>query len=99
MLAIELERLGDLPAVLGVSAPANVPVLANPFYRRLPRGFSGSQEYAAPEEDCTLAEDPTWDPVVVDTPPARRPRRRTRTRRSDRVSDCAPTGGDGAWTP
>ena len=55
-------------------------ILANPFYQALSSSFAGTQEYMAMEKlgqlraqaDAEAAQGrPTWDLIVVDTPPSR----------------------------
>ncbi|MEU3142206.1 ArsA-related P-loop ATPase [Nocardiopsis alba] len=46
-------------------------ILANPFYRSLSTGFSGTQEYMAMEKLGQLRRSEAWDLIVVDTPPSR----------------------------
>ncbi|MEU3019239.1 ArsA family ATPase [Nocardiopsis sp. NPDC007018] len=46
-------------------------ILANPFYRTLSTGFSGTQEYMAMERLGQLSQSGEWDLIVVDTPPSR----------------------------
>lgn len=52
-------------------------ILANPFYQALSSSFAGTQEYMAMEKLGQLYAlrgpdgKPTWDLVVVDTPPSR----------------------------
>jgi anion-transporting ArsA/GET3 family ATPase len=60
-------------------------ILANRMYRNLTGALSGTQEYMAMEKLYELAEEGTYDIVVVDTPPTRNaidfleaPRRLTR---------------------
>jgi anion-transporting ArsA/GET3 family ATPase len=60
-------------------------ILANRLYRNLTGGLSGTQEYMAMEKLYELAEEDSFDLVVVDTPPTRNaldfldaPRRLTR---------------------
>jgi anion-transporting ArsA/GET3 family ATPase len=60
-------------------------ILANRFYRNIAGALSGTQEYMAMEKLYELHHDPSFDLVVVDTPPSRHaldfldgPRRLTR---------------------
>ncbi|HEX4906151.1 MAG TPA: ArsA-related P-loop ATPase [Acidimicrobiales bacterium] len=46
-------------------------ILANPFYRNISGALSGTQEYMAGEKLYELHADPSYDLVVVDTPPTR----------------------------
>ena len=48
-------------------------IFANPFYQALSSSFAGTQEYMAMEKLSQLAQSsaPTWDLIVVDTPPSR----------------------------
>ena len=46
-------------------------IFANPFYQALSSSFAGTQEYMAMEKLSQLAEQGTWDLIVVDTPPSR----------------------------
>lgn len=46
-------------------------VLDNSFYRSMSRSLSGTRDYMAAERLFTLAEDPRFDLVIVDTPPSR----------------------------
>lgn len=46
-------------------------VLSNPFYRGLSQSLSGTRDYMAAARLWTLARDPRFDLVVVDTPPSR----------------------------
>lgn len=46
-------------------------VLANPFYRGLSQSLSGTRDYMAAARLWSLANDPRFDLVVVDTPPSR----------------------------
>ena len=46
-------------------------VLSNPFYRGLSQSLSGTRDYMAAERLHSLAHDPRFDVVIVDTPPTR----------------------------
>ncbi len=46
-------------------------IFTNPFYQALSSSFAGTQEYMAMEKLSQLAEEQTWDLIVVDTPPSR----------------------------
>lgn len=46
-------------------------VLENSFYRSMSRSLSGTRDYMAAERLYTLANDPRFDLVIVDTPPSR----------------------------
>lgn len=46
-------------------------VLDNSFYRSMSRSLSGTRDYMAAERLYTLANDPRFDLVIVDTPPSR----------------------------
>ena len=46
-------------------------VLDNPFYRGLSNSLSGTRDYMAAERLHSLAHDPRFDVVIVDTPPTR----------------------------
>lgn len=46
-------------------------VLANPFYRGLSQSLSGTRDYMAAARLHSLANDPRFDVVIVDTPPTR----------------------------
>ncbi len=46
-------------------------ILANPFYRNVSGGLSGTQDYMAAEKLHELYASGDWDLVVVDTPPSR----------------------------
>jgi anion-transporting ArsA/GET3 family ATPase len=46
-------------------------VLANPFYKGLSQSLSGTRDYMAAERLHSLADDPRFDVVIVDTPPTR----------------------------
>lgn len=46
-------------------------VLDNSFYRSMSKSLSGTRDYMAAERLYTLANDPRFDLVIVDTPPSR----------------------------
>lgn len=46
-------------------------VLENSFYRSMSKSLSGTRDYMAAERLYSLANDPRFDLVVVDTPPSR----------------------------
>lgn len=46
-------------------------VLENSFYRSMSKSLSGTRDYMAAERLYTLANDPRFDLVIVDTPPSR----------------------------
>src|SRR4051812_28343573 len=46
-------------------------ILENPFYRNISGALSGTQEYMAGEKLFELHTNPSFDVVVVDTPPTR----------------------------
>jgi anion-transporting ArsA/GET3 family ATPase len=45
-------------------------VLANPYYQQLSSTLAGSREFMAVEKLYELSSDPTWDLIIVDTPPS-----------------------------
>ena len=71
--AMMLDQKGAWDALVERHAPpdSRARILANPFYQHLSQSFAGSQEYMAIEELCVLAEQGTYDLIVVDTPPSR----------------------------
>ncbi len=75
----------DLVRRYAASSEQAEDILANRMYRNLTGALSGTQEYMAMEKLYELAEEGTYDIVVVDTPPTRNaidfleaPRRLTR---------------------
>ena len=46
-------------------------ILANRFYRNISGALSGTQEYMATEKLFELHEEPSFDLIIVDTPPTR----------------------------
>ncbi|NLN62811.1 MAG: ArsA family ATPase [Myxococcales bacterium] len=45
-------------------------VLQNPLYRHMSQSLSGMQEYMALERLLQIQQDPTFDKVILDTPPS-----------------------------
>jgi len=45
-------------------------LLANPLYRGLTRGFTQSHAYIALDHLCDMAEDDSYDLILIDTPPS-----------------------------
>jgi len=76
-MMLDMKRTFD-DVVLAHSTPGKAEqILANPFYQAVSSSFAGTQEYMAMEKLGQLqhaARDgagPTWDLIVVDTPPSR----------------------------
>lgn len=44
-------------------------ILKNPMYQIMVDSLGGSHEYAAMERLLEISQDPSWDKIVVDTPP------------------------------
>lgn len=61
----------DLVATYAEDADQAERILSNRFYRNISGALSGTQEYMAMEKLYALHTDPTFDLVVVDTPPTR----------------------------
>jgi len=76
-MMLDMKRTFD-DVVLAHSTPEKAEqILANPFYQAVSSSFAGTQEYMAMEKLGQLHHDarngagPTWDLIVVDTPPSR----------------------------
>ncbi len=76
-MMLDMKRTFDEVVEAHASPDKAAQILANPFYQSLSSSFSGTQEYMAMEKLGQLRArtepdgSPTWDLIVVDTPPSR----------------------------
>jgi anion-transporting ArsA/GET3 family ATPase len=75
-MMLDMKRTFDEVIEAHASADKARQILKNPFYQALSSSFAGTQEYMAMEKLGQLraraeADPPSWNLIVVDTPPSR----------------------------